>query len=136
LIIAAVGVFVGSHYNFPLADGLASIFIGLLLAFVAVLLTIESRNLLIGESMQPYIIDDIVKIVNQDKNVDMLRRPLTMHMAPEDVLLALDVQFVHKLSSSELTETIQRLEGKIRQRYPEIKRIYIEAGNLAKELKS
>jgi cation diffusion facilitator family transporter len=136
LIIAAVGVFVGSHYNFPLADGLASIFIGLLLAFVAVLLTIESRNLLIGESMQPYIIDDIVKIVNQDKNVDTLRRPLTMHMAPDDVLLALDVQFVRKLSSSELTDTIQRLESNIRRSYPEINRIYIEAGKLAEELKS
>lgn len=134
LIIAAAGVFIGSHYNLPIADGLASIVIGLLLAFVAVQLTIESRNLLIGESMQPHIIDDIVKIIKQDKNVVALRRPLTMHMAPNDVLLALDVQFAHKLSSSELTDTIQRLEVDIRQSYPEIKRIYIESGNLSPEV--
>lgn len=67
--------------------------------------------------------------------MDTLRRPLTMHMAPNDVLLALDVQFVHKLSSSELTETIQRLEDNIHRSYPEIKRIYIEAGTLSEELK-
>ena len=133
LLLAAAGVFLGSHYELPVADGLASILIGLLLAYVAVLLVIESRNLLIGESVQPYIVDHIMKLIKEDKNVDTLRRPLTMHMAPNDVLLALDVQFVHKLSSNELTETIKRLESNIRKTYPEIKRIYIEARNLSEE---
>ncbi len=130
LLIAAAGVFLGSHFDLPVADGVASIFIGLLLAFVAVLLTIETRNLLIGESVQPYIVDHIEELVKQDKNVETLSRPLTMHMAPNDVLLALDVQFVRKLSSTELSDTVKRLEGTIRDAYPEIKRIYIEANKL------
>ncbi len=131
LIIAAAGVFIGSHYHFPPADGLASVLIGLLLAYVAVLLTIESRNLLIGESMQPHIIDDIMKLVKEEKNVKTLHRPLTMHMAPEEVLLALDVQFLNRLSSTDLSETIKRIEDNIRKSYPEIKHIYIEARNLS-----
>ncbi|HKJ42662.1 MAG TPA: cation diffusion facilitator family transporter [Sunxiuqinia sp.] len=133
LLIAAAGIFVGSHFNLPVADGIASILIGLLLAYVAVLLTIESRNLLIGESVQSYIVDDIMKLVKEDQNVETLRRPLTMHMAPDDVLLALDVQFSHKLNSKELSHTIRRLECNIRNAYPEIKRIYIEARNLSEE---
>ncbi len=133
LLIALAGVFVGSYFNLPVADGVASILIGLLLAYVAVLLTIESRNLLIGESVQSYITDDIMKLVMEDKNVETLSRPLTMHMAPEDVLLALDVQFVRNLSSSELSATVKRLESSIRKNHPEIKRIYIEARNLADE---
>ena len=133
LIIAAAGVFFGSHFNLPFADGFASILIGLLLATVAVLLIIESRSLLIGESMQPYIVDDIMKLVKNDKNIETLRRPLTMHMTPDDVLLALDVQFVRDLSSAEIPETVKRLESAIRQSHPEIKRIYIEARNLSEE---
>lgn len=130
LTIAALGVFLGSHFNIPVADGIASILIGLLLAFAAVLLTIESRNLLIGESMLPSIVDDIMDLVKNDKNVETLSRPLTMHLAPNDVLLALDVQFVRKLDSAELSETIKRLESTIREAYPDITRIYIEANKL------
>lgn len=133
LLVAGIGVFVGNHFNLPVADGIASIVIGLLLAFVAVLLTIESRGLLLGESMQTYEVDDIMRLVKEDENVQNLRRPLTMHMAPKDVLLALDVQFDHSLNSTELSATIKRLERSIREAYPEIKRIYIEAANLTDE---
>lgn len=134
LVIAAIGVFVGSHFNLPVADGIASIIIGLLLAFVAILLTIESRDLLLGESMQTYEVDNIIRLVKKEKNIERMRRPLTMHMAPNDVLLAIDVQFNHKLSSTELSETILRLENSIRTAHPEIKRIYIEAANLTDEI--
>lgn len=133
LLIAAIGVFVGSHFDLPVVDGIASILIGLLLAFVAVLLTIESRDLLLGESMQPYEVDNIIKIVKQDKNVVGLLRPLTMHMSPYDILLALDVQFNPKINSTELLETIKRLENSIQQVYPAIKRIYVEASNMTEE---
>ncbi len=133
LILAATGVFLGSQFDLPVADGIASILIGLLLAFVAVMLIIESRNLLIGESVQSYIVDDIMKVVKKDKNVVNLRPPLTMHLTPNEVLLALDVQFVLKLTGNELTQTVKRLEKNIREAYPEIKRIYIEARNLSEE---
>lgn len=133
LVVAGIGVFIGSHFELPVADGIASIVIGLILAFVAVLLTMESRGLLLGESMQAYEVDDIERLVKQEKNVEKLNRPLTMHMAPKDVLLALDVQFNHNLTNTELLATIKRIENSIHDVYPEIKRIYIEAANLTEE---
>ena len=134
LLIAGIGVFIGSHFNLPVADGIASIVIGLLLAFVAVLLTIESRDLLLGESMQSYEVDNIMKIVKQEKNVVDLLRPLSMHMSPNDILLALDVQFNPEINSTELLKTIKRLENSIQKVYPAIKRIYVEATNLTEEV--
>lgn len=130
LLIAAVGIFLGSHYNIAIADGMASVLIGVLLSFVAVLLTIESRKLLIGESVLPQTVNDIMELVKGDKNVKDMSRPLTMHMAPNDVLLALDVQFKPELSSAEIAETVKRLEGLLTEAHPEIKRIYIEARNM------
>ena len=131
LFIALAGIFLGSYLQLPLADGLASVCIGVLLCVVAISLVVESRNLLIGESADPKMTEDIFNLVNRDEDVHTLTRPLTMYLAPNDVLLALDVEFNHQLGGPELSETIRRLEHNIRNTYPEITRIYIEARSLA-----
>lgn len=130
LIVAFMGVFLGHYFNNPLFDGAASLIIGLVLAFVAIIMVIESRDLLIGESARPEMINSICELVLADPDVQKVRRPLTMQMAPDDILLALDVQF-KDMSGKQVTSVIGRLERAIRDMHPDIKRIYIEAGNLA-----
>jgi divalent metal cation (Fe/Co/Zn/Cd) transporter len=63
--------------------------------------------------------------------VRQARQPLTMHFGPNEVVLNLEVQFRPKLSNVELPTAIDRLEGKIREAYPEIKRIFVEAKSRA-----
>ncbi|WCT13207.1 cation diffusion facilitator family transporter [Mucilaginibacter jinjuensis] len=130
LIIAFLGVFLGHYLNNPLFDGAASLIIGLVLAFVAIIMVIESRDLLIGESARSEMVDGICNLVLADPDVQHVRRPLTMQMAPNEILLALDVQF-REISGSEVSHVIRRLERNIRTQFPDIKRIYIEAGNIA-----
>ncbi|OKS84870.1 cation diffusion facilitator family transporter [Mucilaginibacter polytrichastri] len=130
LIIAFLGVFLGHYFNNLLFDGAASLIIGLVLAFVAIIMVIESRDLLIGESARSEMIDGICNLVLADPDVQHVRRPLTMQMAPNEILLALDVQF-KEISGIQVTKVISRLEGNIRTQFPDIKRIYIEARNLA-----
>jgi len=55
-----------------------------------------------------------------------------MHLAPNEILLALDVQFRTDISLTDLVEAISRTETNIRTAYPDVKRIFIEARNLAK----
>ncbi len=131
LFIAFCGVFFSSYFNMPILDGVASILIGLVLAFVAVILIIESRNLLIGESATIEKIDKIYKIVDADADVLKLNRPLTMQMGPNELLLALDVKFENKLSGDHVAKAVQRLEENIRKELPDVKKIFIEARNLA-----
>jgi divalent metal cation (Fe/Co/Zn/Cd) transporter len=50
--------------------------------------------------------------------------------------LVLDVQLRSKLSSRELTAAIDRLEQKIREAYPEIKRIFVESELLTQSKQS
>ncbi len=57
---------------------------------------------------------------------------LTMHLSPNEILLALDVQFRKDISLKELVEAISRTETNIKAAFPDVKRIYIEARNLAK----
>ncbi len=135
LFIALIGVFVGSQFDMPFADGLASVLIGVLLVIVAIIMVIESRKLLLGESVAPYIVEELCTMIKADKDVTDLRTPLTMHMGPYDVLLALDVHFTKNHSAESLAEVIRRLELNIKTKFPEIKRIYIEARNLAESAK-
>ncbi|MCB0107385.1 MAG: cation transporter [Caldilineaceae bacterium] len=126
LVTAFIGVFLSHRLSNPRLDGVASLIIGLLLATVAVLLAYESRGLLLGESFDPEKVEEIRQLVEADEQVVRAGRPLTMHLGPEDVLLNLDVQFRTDLSNRELAATVDRLEKTIRQRYAEVKRIFIE----------
>ncbi len=127
LIIAALGIFLSHYLNNAIIDGFASILIGILLAIVAVLLVIESRKLLTGESADKNQIALIKKILNTDKDVHELRPPLTMQLSPTEVLLALDIEFKNNLKGTELALVICRLEKEIKTQIPMIKQIFIEA---------
>ena len=130
LLVAFCGVFFSHYFHSPLIDGISSILIGLVLAFVAIILIIESRNLLIGESATKEKIKIIYDIVDADPDVIKLNCPLTMQMGPDELLLALDVKFKNDLTSEGLTKAVQRLEKKIREKLPDVKKIFIEASNL------
>jgi cation diffusion facilitator family transporter len=132
LITAFLGVFLGHYFNNPVFDGIASIAIGIILCVVAVIMVIESRKLLVGESAQSGIVRGIYELVNKDPDISTVYYPLTMHLAPNEILLALDVQFRKDISLTDLVDAISRTENNIKTAFPDVKRIYIEARNLAK----
>jgi cation diffusion facilitator family transporter len=129
LIIALVGVFLGHQFNNPLFDALASILIGLVLVFVAITMVKESKGLLVGESADKDIVTGIYDLVNAEPLVKTLYFPLTMHLAPNEILLALDVEFNKEMTVDELFDTVDQLENRIKQAFPNVKKIYIEAKN-------
>lgn len=131
LVIALLGVFLGHQFNNPYFDGGASILIGVLLAVMAILLARESKGLLLGESALPYIVKGVAQIVAEDDNISSAGRPMTMHFGPNEILLALDVNFSRGLSATEVEKTIATLEKRISQQYPAINRIYIEAKGIS-----
>ncbi|MCJ8208694.1 cation diffusion facilitator family transporter [Mucilaginibacter sp. RS28] len=129
LIIAFLGVFLGHQFNNPFFDGFASVLIGIVLALVAIIMIVESRDLLIGESARSEMVKGICQLVLKDPDVMTARTPLTMQMAPDDVLVLLDVQF-KDITNTDMELVISRIENNIRTTYPTVKRIFIEAGNI------
>lgn len=127
LTVAAIGIFLSKALNLPVLDGVASVIIGLLLGVVAIFLAYESRKLLLGESASPEKVARIQKIAEEVPEIVKAKRPFTMHMGPEEILLNLDVQFQDGLDEEELSHVIDRLEIQIREEFPEIKHIFIEA---------
>lgn len=130
ILAAFVGIFLAHALDMPVLDGLASVVIGLILASIAVLLAYESKGLLVGEGADPATLDAVRDLVEADPHVVRMDAPLTMHFGPQNVLLALDLKFDPTLSTDKMETVIDRLERKIRQAHPEIKRIYIEAESI------
>jgi cation diffusion facilitator family transporter len=133
LLFALTGVYLSEITGSVLWDGIASMMIGVTLASVAILLAYESRSLLIGEAADPRVIESIRQIAREDADVVEAGRPLTMHFGPDEVLLNLDVRFRSGLSSETIMGAVDRLERGIRERHPEIKRIFIEAESLRRD---
>lgn len=130
LAIAFVGVLLSSLLNAPAIDGAASILIGVVLAGAAVLLARESRDLLLGQAARRAVVDDIAATVAADPDVERAAPPLTMHLAPREILVNLDVGFRPGLGTEQIVAAVDRLEAEIRRRQPEVRRIYIEAEGL------
>jgi len=126
LLFAAAGVYASHALNRPELDGAASIAIGALLAGVAVLLMRESRGLLVGEGVQPATARAVREMALAQPGVRDTSVPLTMYIGPEEVLLTMDLRFDASLNAAEIAETVHRLEAQIGERYPTIKRIYLE----------
>jgi cation diffusion facilitator family transporter len=127
LAVAFVGIAFGHLLGTPYLDAAASVIIGLLLAAVAAVLAHETRGLLTGESADPRVVASIRALAEADPAVERVRRPLTMHLGPEQVLLALDVQFRPGLTAPDVEAAVDRLEAAIRARHPKVRHIYLEA---------
>jgi divalent metal cation (Fe/Co/Zn/Cd) transporter len=130
LLIAFLGVFLGHTLNNPYIDGVASILIGLILTGTSFMLAYECKGLLIGESASDELLQKVVKITEADPSVITVKPPLTMHMGPYDILVALGINFDKDLRSSEVAAAIDRIEKAIRDENPEIKKIFIEAKSI------
>lgn len=128
LIVAFVGVFLAHYFNNPYIDGAASIVIGAILCTVAGFLVYESKGLLVGEGADPKMLEEIKTLLRAETGVKRVIKPLTMHFGPRTILLTVDIEFDKRLSALEVEEAVDRLEKSIRQKFPDIKHIYIEAG--------
>ena len=126
LLVAFLGVFLGHQLNNPYFDGIASIVIGLILTGISILLATESRSLLMGESADPGILDAVKRLAEADAGITKVSRSLSMYLAPEEIILLLDVSFNENSSGKEITAAVTRIKDKIHSEYPSIKQIFVE----------
>ncbi len=127
LIIAFAGVGLTQLTGILYFDGIASICIGVILGGTAAWLAYETKGLLIGEAANDRVVDGIRELVLGCEEVDHINDVLTMHMGPEFILLNLAVKFKDERRANELEEVVQGIERQIKERYPMVKRIFIEA---------
>ncbi|MCB8983318.1 MAG: cation transporter [Ardenticatenaceae bacterium] len=127
ILVAFLGVFLGSRLQMPVLDGVASLIVGIILVIIAAFLAYESKGLIVGESTDMDVVKQVRQIAQSDPAVDEVNGILTMHFGPNDVLLNMDIGFRSNLPAAEVATAVDRLESNIREEAPLIKRIFIEA---------
>jgi cation diffusion facilitator family transporter len=127
LVMAAIGLTLSQVLELPVFDGIASISIGLILGFTAVLLALRTKSLLIGESADPALVEDVRKRASELEAVVAVNEVLTLHMGPNFVLLNVSVDLKDSLPAGKVEEAIDLLTREIRETHPDIKRVFIEA---------
>jgi cation diffusion facilitator family transporter len=126
LAVAFLGVYFGHVLKNPYFDGIASIMIGLILTAVSILLTRESRSLLMGEPVPSHVMDRVVALANSNPAVENIRDCLSMILSPDESLLILKPVIKKDLSSTQLIDAVESIKKSIRSDFPNIKQIYIE----------
>jgi cation diffusion facilitator family transporter len=127
LLAALVGITLAHLTGEAWFDGAASIVIGLILGVTAIWLAVETKSLLIGEAASGHVIRGIRSLLREEETIERVNEVLSMHMGPEYVLVTISADFHDDIRAAKLEQTIARIERAIRQRYPEVKRIFIEA---------
>ena len=127
LLVAFAGIALTQATGLAAFDGLASIVIGVILGGTAIWLAYETKGLLIGESANVGVVSGIRELAKLAPEVRHVNEVLTMHMGPDFILLNLGVKFADEIKARDLEEAVWRLEQEIKEAYPEVKRIFIEA---------
>lgn len=126
LIFAFVCVLIADLTNNPIWDGVGTLSIGILLGFIAIVLAVETKSLLIGEGALPEQRTKIESAILSFKDVERLLHIRTEYLGPETLLVAAKVQFSNDLSSVDISKTINAIEKEIRTVESIAQIIYIE----------
>jgi len=127
LIVAFVGVLLTQITGILIFDGIASVIIGLILVGTSIWLAYETKGLLIGESANQSVIRGIRDVLQAKSNIDYVNEVLTMHMGPDFILANISVDFADAISARDVEADIAAIDRSIKQKYPQIKRVFIEA---------
>jgi cation diffusion facilitator family transporter len=127
LLVALIGLVLYQLTGNPVYDALASIGIGVVLILTALVLAMESKSLLIGESADPKIVADIRATLNTDERILTVNEVATLHMGPEFIVVTISVDFIDALSARTVEKAVTQLTRSIKAVDPRVKRVFIEA---------
>jgi cation diffusion facilitator family transporter len=127
IIVAFLGILLADLTGLAWLDAAASIVIGLILAAVATLLAYETKGLLIGEAAAPSVVRALRKMVGESEGVRTINELRTVHFGPTDILVAISVDFADALSSRQVEQSVTAIEAAIKQAYPSVTRVFVEA---------
>jgi len=127
LVVATAGITLELLLRSSVPDAIASIVIGLILMGTAVTLARATQSLLVGETADREIVDGIRRIASADRDVARTGRVRAVHFGPHEIVAQLELVFDPRLRAEDVAKTIDRLQRALRERYPDLKSISVEA---------
>ncbi|MEV1045397.1 cation diffusion facilitator family transporter [Streptomyces sp. NPDC049916] len=126
LILALGGVGLALATGNGVWDGIGTLCIGILLIVIAIVLAAETKSLLLGESAGVEDVEKIKAAVVDGDTVTRIIHMRTLHLGPEELLVAAKVAVQHDDTAAEVATAINAAENRIRDAVPIARVIYLE----------
>jgi cation diffusion facilitator family transporter len=126
IVLAAVGLGLTALTGNPVFDGAASVVIGLVLGLVAILLAVEAKGLLIGESADPDLIAALRASARERKGVTGV-----VHHSPDQIVAAIEVDFQDDLTAADVERIVDEIEADIRAGWSSVTHLSVRPRALA-----
>ena len=130
LIIAVAGTYFSVTFKLPVLDGVASVLIAIVLATTAVLLSIETKGLLIGETADQTTVDSILNLAGKMEGVVHANGVITTQIGPQQIIVALSLEFADELKTPDIERKVVELERRVRALHPAVTAVFIKPQTL------
>jgi len=136
VVIAAAGLFLLQVTGNPVFDAIASILIGVVLIYVAIMLGRETRDLLLGSAASKRTQKAIRGAIAEFSEVESVVALLTMQLGSDSVLVTGEINIQDNLKTNEIEALLGRLEKRIHEAAPEVQNIFLEPHPVPKGARS
>lgn len=126
LVLALGGVGLALMTGNGVWDGVGTLCIGVLLIAIAVILAAETKSLLLGEAASADVVAKIRDAVVDGETVTGLIHMRTLHLGPEELLVAAKIAVKHDDTAADVARAIDAAEARIREAAPIARVIYLE----------
>lgn len=126
LVLALAGVTLATITDDVVWDALGTMGIGVLLLVIAVVLAVEMKSLLLGESATRGSVAAIRGALESAPGVERVIHLRTMHLGPEELLVGAKIAVDPALDLAGVARTIDEAEALVRAVEPAARVIYLE----------
>jgi cation diffusion facilitator family transporter len=126
LVLALFGVGLTLITGNGVWDGLGTLAIGALLVLIAIVLAVETKSLLLGESATDDQVDAIHAALTGTDGLNHVIHMRTMHLGPEELLVGAKVAVPPEATAVQVAAAIDDAEARIRGAVPIARVIYLE----------
>jgi len=126
LLLALVAVLLTMATGNPVWDGIGSVAIGLLLLAVALFVGVEVTSLLMNEAPPLAVRGAIRAAVDEDPAVEHVLHLIAVIIGSGQLMVSLKVRFKEQPSGSALVAAINGMEVRLKERFPMIRHLFVE----------
>jgi cation diffusion facilitator family transporter len=114
-------------------DGIASLIIAAMLAYVAFILGRDTKELLIGEAADPVVRATAHAVIRSHPEIVAVKEMLTMQLGPNSVLVGARVQFEDDLTALRVELVCSDIEMEMMQRIPVISQVFLDPSRVTND---
>lgn len=124
--VAVVALAFVSLTGYNYIDSIAAVINGILLLVTGIVLSSESRGLLIGRGLNKAQILKITSDLQALPDINRIREVKSIYLGPESLLIVIRINFRDGLTTDQLERAIDNVQLELVRRMPEFKHVIVE----------